>query len=156
MTHSSAKPPALSRVAYVERRSYSLKYGIPALPTQGSAPDLVETPLVAPLDDISTPLYAFPEGGSAKLEYRGLPLDEIEDLLPRSSAYRQAARILFPEPAAFRACSALAGQNGERSAVLTIGNIMRSALGPLSFRPSGSRCSSNRLAARLCLQTAIL
>jgi hypothetical protein len=40
------------------------------------------------------------EGGPAKLEYRGLPLDEIEDLLPRSSAYRQAARILFPEPAA--------------------------------------------------------
>ena len=34
-------------------------------------------------------------------EQRGLPLYEIEDLLPRSSAYRQAARILFPEPAAF-------------------------------------------------------
>ena len=30
---------------------------------------------------------------------RGLPLDEIEDLLPASSAYRQAARLLFPEPA---------------------------------------------------------
>jgi hypothetical protein len=52
-----------------------------------------------PLGDIGTPLYEIPEGGPAKLEYRGLPLDEIEDLLPRSSAYRQAARILFPEPA---------------------------------------------------------
>jgi hypothetical protein len=57
---------------------------------------------LTPLGDISAPLYGVPEGGPAKLEYRGLPLDEIEDLLPRSSAHRQAARILFPEPAAFK------------------------------------------------------
>ena len=57
---------------------------------------------LAPLGDIGTPLYGIPEGGPLKMEYRGLPLDEIEDLLPRSSAYRQAARILFPEPAAFK------------------------------------------------------
>jgi len=57
---------------------------------------------LAALGDACTPLYAVPESGPAKLEYRGLPLDEIEDLLPRSSAYRQAARILFPSPAAFR------------------------------------------------------
>jgi Uncharacterised methyltransferase family (DUF6094) len=54
------------------------------------------------LDDTGTRLYEVPEGGPAKLEYRGLPLDEIEDLLPRSSAYRQAARVLFPEPAAIK------------------------------------------------------
>ena len=54
---------------------------------------------LTPLGDIATPLYEIPDGGAAKLEYRGLPLDEIEDLLSRSSAYRQAARILFPEPA---------------------------------------------------------
>ena len=36
-----------------------------------------------------------PESGPAPLVYRGLPLDEIEDLLPQSSAYRQAGRILF-------------------------------------------------------------
>jgi hypothetical protein len=57
---------------------------------------------LTPLGEVGTPLYEIPEGGSAKLEYRGLPLDEIEDLLPRSSAYRQAARILFPEPPAIR------------------------------------------------------
>jgi hypothetical protein len=54
---------------------------------------------LAPLGDVSTPMYDVPESGPVKLEYRGLPLDEIEDLLPASSAYRQAARILFPEPA---------------------------------------------------------
>jgi len=56
---------------------------------------------LAPLVDVNTAVYGVPEGGPAKLEYRGLPLDEIEDLLPRSSANRQAARILFPESAAF-------------------------------------------------------
>jgi hypothetical protein len=43
--------------------------------------------------------YDVPAGGPAQLVYRGLPLDEIEDLLPQSSAYRQAGRILFAEPA---------------------------------------------------------
>jgi hypothetical protein len=57
---------------------------------------------LAPLGDVSTPLYTVLESGPANLEYRGLPLDGIEDLLPRSTAYRQAARILFPQPTAFR------------------------------------------------------
>jgi tRNA1(Val) A37 N6-methylase TrmN6 len=43
-------------------------------------------------------VYAVPESGPVQLVYRGLPLDEIEDLLPASPAYRQAARLLFPEP----------------------------------------------------------
>jgi hypothetical protein len=43
-------------------------------------------------------LYAVPESGPVQLVYRGLPLDEIEDLLPSSAAYRQAGRLLFPEP----------------------------------------------------------
>jgi hypothetical protein len=42
--------------------------------------------------------YSGPVSGPAQLVYRGLPLDEIEDLLPQSAAYRQARRILFAEP----------------------------------------------------------
>ena len=42
--------------------------------------------------------YNVPESGPAPLVYCGLPLDEIEDLLPQSSAYRQAGRILFADP----------------------------------------------------------
>jgi Uncharacterised methyltransferase family (DUF6094) len=42
--------------------------------------------------------YSVPPGGAVQLVYRGLPLDEIEDLLPKSAAYRQAARILFARP----------------------------------------------------------
>jgi SAM-dependent methyltransferase len=42
--------------------------------------------------------YALPVSGPAELVYRGLPLDEVEDLLPQSAPYRQAGRILFAEP----------------------------------------------------------
>jgi hypothetical protein len=41
--------------------------------------------------------YDVPLSGPAQLVYRGLPLDEVEDLLPQSAAYRQAGRILFAE-----------------------------------------------------------
>ena len=41
--------------------------------------------------------YQVPPSGPVQLVYRGLPLDELEDLLPRSPAYRQAGRILFAE-----------------------------------------------------------
>lgn len=39
--------------------------------------------------------YQVPDSGPVQLVYRGLPLDQIEDLLPKSPAYRQAGRILF-------------------------------------------------------------
>jgi hypothetical protein len=42
--------------------------------------------------------YDVPVSGPAQPVYRGLPLDEIEDLLPKSIAYRQTGRILFAEP----------------------------------------------------------
>ena len=39
--------------------------------------------------------YTVPAGEVVRLVYRGLPLDQIEDLLARSSAYRQAGPVLF-------------------------------------------------------------
>lgn len=44
-------------------------------------------------------LYAAPPGGHLRLVHRGLPLDQIEDLLPKSSAYRQASAVLFAQQA---------------------------------------------------------
>jgi SAM-dependent methyltransferase len=43
--------------------------------------------------------YAVPPGEPVRMVYRGLLLDVIEDLLPRSSAYRQAAPVLFAHEA---------------------------------------------------------
>jgi len=39
--------------------------------------------------------YLVPPAEPVRMTYRGLPLDQIEDLLPKSSAFRQAAPVLF-------------------------------------------------------------
>jgi SAM-dependent methyltransferase len=50
------------------------------------------------LADVPAAVYPIPDGGPATLVNHGLPLDEIEDLLSKSPAYRQACRVLFPPP----------------------------------------------------------
>ena len=47
------------------------------------------------LPDVPDRRFAVPPSEPAQLVYRGLPLDTLEDLLPGSGAYRQAARVLF-------------------------------------------------------------
>jgi len=41
--------------------------------------------------------YAVLPGTPVRLVHRGLPLDEIEDLLPKSAAYRQASAVIFAQ-----------------------------------------------------------
>jgi hypothetical protein len=43
--------------------------------------------------------YAVLPDAPVRLVHRGLPLDEIEDLLPKSSAYRQASAVIFAQQA---------------------------------------------------------
>jgi tRNA1(Val) A37 N6-methylase TrmN6 len=50
---------------------------------------------IPPLRDISDRTYSLPPSPAARLEYRGLPLDLIEDLLQTSPAWRQAQRITY-------------------------------------------------------------
>jgi len=40
--------------------------------------------------------FAVPRSGEASLSYRGLPYNLIEDLLPHSTAWKQAAQVLLP------------------------------------------------------------
>ncbi len=44
-------------------------------------------------------IFAAPPGAPVRMVHRGLPLDEIEDLLPKSSAYRQASAVIFAHQA---------------------------------------------------------
>jgi hypothetical protein len=54
---------------------------------------------LAPLPDVPDRVYAVPAGSPMMhLNYRGLPLDTLEDLLATSRAYRQAARTVFTPP----------------------------------------------------------
>lgn len=50
------------------------------------------------LSDDPGMVYAVPESGPVQLEYRGLPLDDVEDMLPKSAAWRQASRVIFAPP----------------------------------------------------------
>ena len=43
--------------------------------------------------------YVAPPSAPVRLVHRGLPLDPIEDMLPKSSAYRQAAAVIFAQQA---------------------------------------------------------
>lgn len=52
-----------------------------------SLPTLTTTPDV---------IYSVPPGGEVQLTYTGIPLDEIEDLMPASSAWRNARALLVP------------------------------------------------------------
>src|SRR5712692_10429710 len=45
----------------------------------------------------STTRYEVPESGPVTLTHAGIPLDEVEDLLLDSAAYRQASRLLLPK-----------------------------------------------------------
>jgi hypothetical protein len=56
---------------------------------------------IPPLPDTPDRLYTVPPSLPAKLEYRGLPLDLIEDLLENSPAWLQAQRITHAPRAEF-------------------------------------------------------
>ena len=49
------------------------------------------------LGDSADKRYEIPESGPVTLTNTGIPLDEVEDLLPESAAYRQASRVLLPK-----------------------------------------------------------
>lgn len=50
-----------------------------------------------PLGNSSAPRYEVPNSGPVMLTNAGIPLDEVEDLLFDSPAYRQASRVLLPK-----------------------------------------------------------
>lgn len=52
---------------------------------------------LTPLTDSADAVYVVPPSGPTTLVDQGIPLDQVEDLLPQSAAYRQAARVLIRE-----------------------------------------------------------
>jgi hypothetical protein len=58
---------------------------------------LAARPDLDPLGEAPDERYEVPASGSIALTNAGLPLDELEDLLLDSAAYRQASRFLLPK-----------------------------------------------------------
>ena len=71
-----------NEIIQVQRWLDSLKRKVEELPPLPAEPDHI---------------YATPPGTPVRMVHRGLPLDEIEDLLPKSSAYRQASAVIFAQ-----------------------------------------------------------
>lgn len=74
--------------ALVQARRY-----LEAISTQDRLPELALNP---------EPTYSIPASGPAIFTHAGIPLDEVEDLLVRSSAYRQLRRVLIHEQSSVR------------------------------------------------------
>jgi len=80
------------------------------------------------LPDQPDTVYPIPESGPLELVYNGLPLDEIEDLLPDSPAYRQVSQILFAPPKEI-AGRPLTPLHAGHVALLTVSSMLDGLLG---------------------------
>ena len=58
---------------------------------------LAVKPDLEPLGEAPTMRYEVPASGPVAVVHTGIPLDEVEDLLLESAAYRQASRVLLPK-----------------------------------------------------------
>ena len=59
--------------------------------------DMATKPDIEPLVETGSIRYEIPASDPVTLVHTGIPLDEVEDLLLESAAYRQASRILLPK-----------------------------------------------------------
>ena len=78
---------------------------------------------LAVLPDEPDRTYLVPAGGPVNCAYRGIPLDPVEDLLPTSGGYRQAARILFAPPNRVQGCPLLPLHAGHTAIVAVSGML---------------------------------
>ena len=76
-----------------------------------------------PLAAAADAVYSIPPSGPASLTNVGIPLDQVEDLLPRSSAYRQASRVLIREQNSIRGRPLTPLHGGHVSLLATAGML---------------------------------
>jgi hypothetical protein len=84
---------------------------------------------LATLPDVPDAAYSIPESGRVELIYRGLPLDELEDLLPKSAAYRHAQRILFGPPKQFSGGRPLTPLHAGHVAICAVSGMLDGVFG---------------------------
>lgn len=84
-------------VVVAVRRSRDRRLRDQELESRTSQVEALSETELGPLTDVPEYQYRTPESEPAVFVYKGLPLDEIEDKLVESSAYRQVKRILLRE-----------------------------------------------------------
>ncbi len=83
-----------ARPTQTDRQYRAIVENLESLATNGEG--------IALLGEEPDAIYTVPASGPLTLTNRGLPLDELEDLLPMSSAYQQTSRFLIRQPAILR------------------------------------------------------
>jgi hypothetical protein len=78
---------------------------------------------IAPLTDTEDRIYSVPPSAVTTLTDHGIPLDKVEDLLPRSAAYRQAGRILMREQSNIKGRPLTPLHGGHVSLLATAGTL---------------------------------
>jgi 16S rRNA G966 N2-methylase RsmD len=78
---------------------------------------------IEPLTDAADATYAVPPSGPASFVGQGIPLDKVEDLLPHTSAYRQASRVLIHERSTIRGRPLTPLHGGHVSLLATAGML---------------------------------
>lgn len=84
-------------VVLAVRRSRERRLRDQELESRTSQVEALSETKLGSLTDVPEFRYSIPESEPAVFVYKGLPLDEIEDKLVESSAYRQVKRILLRE-----------------------------------------------------------
>ena len=88
---------------------------------------------IEPLTDSADATYAVPPSGPATFVDQGIPLDKIEDLLPQSSAYRQASRVLIREHSTIKG-RPLTPLHGGHVSLLATAGMLNGAFGEAEDR----------------------
>ncbi|HTT17429.1 MAG TPA: DUF6094 domain-containing protein [Candidatus Sulfotelmatobacter sp.] len=81
----------------VRRKRHQLQRDSALLDSERWLEMLASKPDLEILGDVTLRRYQVPGSGPAVLTNAGIPLDEVEDLLLDSAAYRQASRVLLPK-----------------------------------------------------------
>jgi len=81
----------------VRRKRHNQVRDSQLLESVGWLEQLAIKPDLEPLGETPSIRYEIPASGPVTLVHTGIPLDEVEDLLLQSAAYRQASRILLPK-----------------------------------------------------------
>ena len=81
------------------------------------------TAVLPELTNCADAVYQVPPSEATTLTHHGIPLDELEDLLPGSGAYRQASRVLTRETGAVRGRPLTPLHGGHVSLLATAGML---------------------------------
>lgn len=123
LTHPACIQYSQVAVLAVRRSRGTLLPDIAVQQTVTYLQECSRTAVVPELTDPADARYQVPSSEGTTLVHHGIPLDEVEDLLPGSGAYRQASRVLTRDTGAVRGRPLTPLHGGHVSLLATAGML---------------------------------